>query len=353
MANNYTITLTIGGPGSGKTKDLIDFKNNNLNNCECISYSWILCSRIKGVTMYNLFRIKENIKYLEQFNINYIKSLTYIKYICIDEIFMFNSDMFDLLINCCNYLPNLSAIYLYGDFMQLKAYGDVFYKNFDITKWTIIKKNTLYRSLMCKELNDKILHYYKYGNINLEEFINCKIDKFSDCIPLLINGWIMCVGTNDRKKELYKYIYKYKGFTKLSDDKLYSKYAQINENLRCSGLYNGQIVKLIINENTDETRIIIETEKKELKILFGKFSNYKYNFPIEPMIFSTIHKLQGSTLEDGIIIDLDSLFEFNSFYTAISRVKSLDKIKIFYNKDFSNIKIETNLKLFELLKNLN
>lgn len=51
------------------------------------------------------------------------------------------------------------------------------------------------------------------------------------------------------------------------------------------------------------------------------------------------------TIEQNIIVDLDSLFEFGSFYTAISRGRSLEKLYLLnIHKEYEfNVDLRTDI----------
>lgn len=64
-------------------------------------------------------------------------------------------------------------------------------------------------------------------------------------------------------------------------------------------------------------------DKKQVALSRNKFTG---NFPIEVAFATTIHKFQGDTIDDYIIIDFDHNTDVHLIYTALSRVKSMDQI---------------------------
>lgn len=347
--------LIVGPPGSGKTTEILNFKKNN-QNVKVIGYSWILCSQIKGVTFYNLFGIHPNMNSLTERDKYRISNME-INYILIDEIFMFNSKEFDMIVECVKQLKDIKQVIMFGDYMQLKSYESLFFENFGIKNIIIESRNKLYRSFGCEKLSNILINYRKNGKIPLSIFKdNLITDEKILLRDYLRDGWILCSGTNLRISNWTKKLEKIKGFTKLPDGKLYLQFATMKKSV--NGLIKGQIIKIssLLENGIDISAFYNDYSSGEEKkiIIYGKRENYSISYPFDPLIISTVHKLQGLTL-DKIVIDIKDLFEFNSFYTAISRVRKFDDIKIFCGKNdlkFMNSEIETNENLFNIFSSI-
>ena len=82
--------------------------------------------------------------------------------------------------------------------------------------------------------------------------------------------------------------------------------------------------------------IIIEKVSQDIFIedkLIGTFSQ----IPLKLAYASTIHKMQGSTL-DYVIVDLERIFEVSQGYVGLSRVKDLSGLSI-EKINFNNFRV--------------
>ena len=80
--------------------------------------------------------------------------------------------------------------------------------------------------------------------------------------------------------------------------------------------------------NTFLNNMTIEIEYKNIDIVIDdKIIGTIKQIPLKLAYASTIHKMQGSTL-DYVIIDLEKMFEVSQGYVGLSRVKDLDCLSI-------------------------
>lgn len=341
------IRLIIGPPGSGKSTEIKNFVLNNEKSI-VIGFSWMLCSLIGGRTFYNVFGINPNMTVLDDAKKMLISRLN-IRYLLVDEVFMFNSNEFNMLIECAKCLPELKEIICYGDFMQLKSYDGLFYEKIGLDKIEIEYRTKIYRSIGCPRLTNLIELYRNSGKLDLSIFKDKIISSENTLIKdYVLSGGIICCGTNERIRFWTSKLYNFKGFQKLPDNRLYLGKAYMDES------YDILVKGLIVNiERFDKTKVWITLPgNREALCIPGKWQKYNWHFPFSPLIATTVHKLQGQTL-DKIIIDISDLFEFNSVYTAISRVKKIDDIIIFCPKDKLSIldrPIETSVMIWKTFR---
>lgn len=341
------IRLIIGPPGSGKSTEIRNFVLTHEKSI-VIGFSWMLCSLIGGRTFYNVFGIHPNMHTLDDVKKLLISRLN-IYYLLVDEVFMFNSNEFNMLIECAKCLPDLKEIICYGDFMQLKSYDGLFYEKVGLENIKIEYRTKIYRSIGCPKLTSLIESYRSTGKLDLSIFKDKIITNENNLIKdYVLAGGIICCGTNERIRYWTSKLYNFKGFRKLPDDKLYLNKAYMDESYDV--LVKGLIVDI---ERFDKSNVWITLPgNRESLCIRGKWQKYKWHFPFSPLIATTIHKLQGQTL-DKIIIDISDLFEFNSIYTAISRVKKIDDITIFCPKDKLSIldkPIETSVMIWNTFR---
>jgi ATP-dependent exoDNAse (exonuclease V) alpha subunit len=93
---------------------------------------------------------------------------------------------------------------------------------------------------------------------------------------------------------------------------------------------NFKYTKYFLNE--DNKKYVVEKTRILSNIFKGNETDEKNG---ELRLFSTIHATQGKTCPIGnnVIIIIDKYFDFNLYYTALSRAKTLNQIYII--KDFN------------------
>ena len=84
------------------------------------------------------------------------------------------------------------------------------------------------------------------------------------------------------------------------------------------------------NQAFDEKNILEKKWKitqKTDKYCKGRFVRGDINTKCKELAFATtIHCVQGKTFNNKLYVDLTNLFEWGSFYTAVSRLTTLDDL---------------------------
>ena len=313
-------------------------------------------------TAYELF---EDIRYKYKHTLIKIKEL---EILIIDEISMMDSDLLDK-ISCFLCLCRKTSeqfgglqVILTGDFCQLESVNGDFC--FNSSTWEKLNLEVIFLNKMIRQSQDKIfqrkLGDLRYGICSDETFellCECKKTEFKDIKPTILysrNADVDKINsleynkliTNGSKNFIYNIILPdiKKNHEKI---KKWIKSLDINESLELcigaqivitaninqdKGLVNGTRGKIIdlhsdriIIQNITGSIELIEYHKcisSEDSTLFFKYMPIKLGYAL------TIHKSQGMTL-DAIEIDIgDKIFASGQAYTALSRAKSLNSIKI-------------------------
>ena len=286
----------------------------------------------------------------------------------IDEISMMDDELFDKL-SCYLCLCRKSTlqfgglqIVLTGDFCQLESIGGDFC--FNSYSWNKLNLKVIFLNKMIRQNTDKqlrdALNDLRYGICSDKTFAllnNCKNTKFNDIKPTILYSRNVDVNKInklefnkliDNGEEKYTYSIKLpelkKNHSKINNwinslkldesiELCINAQIVITSNINQDmGLVNGTrgiIIKLLPD------RVIIKDINNTIhSIEFFKCIStedstiyFKY-MPIKLAYALTIHKAQGMTL-DAIEIDIgDNIFASGQAYTALSRAKSFNCIKI-------------------------
>lgn len=284
----------IGGKGgSGKTTSLLS--NLDENEICYTSSCWnLICgmkkkyNNIKGYSIPNLTGYCDNYK-VEKIVDNYIK------YIVIDEITLLNKkDILNIIKSYSHcYIFILGDVDLDGFFYQCK-----------------LDNNQLFLPENCQ--------YVKYTkNYRFNDELNNKLDELrsfmrdgKDC--LLLEEWV---------KQNFSMCYK-----KIEDVEYRDEDIGISGINDYSNNYN-LLTKYFVNKGSKEKYFVKKTNKVK-----GEYKGDE-SLPgsnTEMKLFKTIHSFQGLDLNEHnkIIINISSVFDYNLFYTALSRARRLDQIVI-------------------------
>jgi hypothetical protein len=301
--NNIPITsrvVFIGGKGgSGKTHSLLNFFDQNK-----LCYTTMCWNLIQGK--------KQDYKNIIGLSINKLTgkvngkacektSSSSIRIIVIDEATLLNDSDIKLIIDEYDY----AYIFILGDVEQSGFYYQCSNQNQVINPSLInnlqyieYTKTFRFDSNLNNKLDDlrtfmKLNHKDQYKTIKINEYIKSNFkDNFKSKDTITYNNSDVGIcATDDYKKDnnLTKY------FTEKGTIPKYF--------VKTTNLYKGQIRGQ-------------ELESKP------EHSNY------EEKLFKTIHSFQGLDLNHNnkIIISVDKCFDYNLYYTAISRARRLDQI---------------------------
>jgi hypothetical protein len=297
--------VMIGGKGgSGKTYSIL--KNDGLNkNMVCYTTScWNLIQGIKdkykdtiGYSLPNLTGKCGSIKTEKIENPN-------IRFIVVDELTLVSKSAIDDIIKL---YPN-AFIFLVGD----------------------IAKNGFYYQCTLPLL--KIIDPSKEKNIQYIEYT--KSYRFDDKLSKLLDSLRQfMVKVKDQKWKAYSV---FNWVKKVFSTSFYDKKDIIyNDNdvgiTACDDFKRGNhTTKYFVDKGTKPRYFVAKTNRQKNELrgaeIIGKPTNNNY----ECKLFKTIHSFQGLDLDDDnkIIINVDKNFDFNLFYTALSRARRLDQIKI-------------------------
>lgn len=287
-----------GAGGTGKTFTIMNSTMNKKNICYCSS-SWDLIQDkqneyidIIGLSHQKLTGDADGEKCVKITNNN-------IKYIVIDELTLIHKKTIDKIINEYNDI----FIFLVGDITkqghsyQCKIYNEIYTPN-NQTQYIEFKKTYRFdndlNDIILKVRESQLTHKDKVNNINLH-LKECKklfADRYFNKEDVKFNDEdVGIIATKNKVDEMTKYF-----IEKGTKPKYFIKNTDLNK-----GILRGQELK----------------EKPT-------------NANFEMKLFKTIHSFQGRELkkEQKIIIYLNSYFDYNLFYTAVSRARSLKQIYI-------------------------
>ena len=297
-------TIFLGGAGGcGKTHSVLTSSNFMMNDLLFSSTCWELIQskvdefpNITGISLPKLTG-EMNCKQVEKFNSNRYK------YIVNDELTLQSSKTVETIINDNK-----------GKFIILM--GDVEYDGFYYQ--CSIGSNVVNPS----KINCQYIKYTK--NYRFEPEFN---DKVNDLRQFMYNN-------KGQTQKLYEYVKnEFSGCfkNKISDiqfnddDVGISALKPIDKDGKC--LYSHQFYK----KGAKPQYYIKDTIYKKGLYRGAKLDEEPDNKNYTNSLFRTIHAYQGRQLtkDNKIIILLNSLFDFNLLYTAISRARRLDQIIIF------------------------
>ena len=91
---------------------------------------------------------------------------------------------------------------------------------------------------------------------------------------------------------------------------------------------------IFLSKGTEPKYYIKNTNLKKNQLKGQEVHDITEHKNYEMKLFKTIHSFQGLDLnnDNNIIIDLSSLFDYNLIYTAFSRARRMNQIKIIATK---------------------
>jgi ATP-dependent DNA helicase PIF1 len=364
-----TIFLT-GSPGTGKSYILqIVIEKLIYKNIGITATTGCAAVNIGGTTLHSFFNIKpdtdiikHSLKTIQQKKELYHK-LNTLELLIIDEVSMLDS----LLCNNISYILKKCKhneiefggvqILFVGDFFQLPPVTNSFC--FLSVSWINLNPKVIELTESIRQSDDKlfqlILSKLRFGKLTKQIYEILEKNKelvFTDITPTKLypnNVDVNRINFREMEKllEVNKSMTFNSFFNKAVNDTLKNKLIDYNVIL-CVGVQvmitrNISIADELVN---GARGVIVDIDKnhcfvKNLKGIIHKIGyatqEYKNNFvknlsilfmPIKLAYAITIHKSQGATI-DYLEIDLGSkIFEYGQGYTALSRGKKLENIKI-------------------------
>ena len=295
--------IFLGGKGgSGKTYSLLKNGLNRSNTCYTSS-CWNLIQGMKekyeGILGYSIPNLtgKCNGKAVEKiYNPN-------IKYIVVDEMTLINdNDIKDIIKN----YPN-AFIFLVGDiekcgFFYQCSLPTIQVYNPSKNKVQYIEYTKSYR--FNNELNNKLDGLRKF----MKKVKDSPFKMFS------LKKWIQ------------------KAFSKCyikKEDVIYNK-KDVGISARDDYKKDNELTNYFINKGTEPKYFIKTTNRKTNQLRGAEIENKPDHKNYEMKLFKTIHSFQGLDLDvdNKIIINIDKNFDYNLYYTALSRARREDQINL-------------------------
>ena len=384
ILNGDTIFLT-GSPGTGKSFVLQVIMPKLFNkNVGITATTGCAAINVGGTTIHSFFKLKpdttvsKHIDKLISTKCDTYKKIRDLDILIIDEVSMLDSilcnTISDILKGCKNtdkVFGGIQMIFV-GDFFQLPPITNNFC--FLSSSWITLNPKIIELTELIRQTDDKlfqlILAKLRFGKLTKQIYdilIKNKEITFTDIKPTKLYPNNVDVNTINQKEIKKLLVNEPKSntfvpyFTKVVNDNLKQKLNEYTIFL-CVG---SQVMITrninIENELVNGTRgVVVNITKSScfVKTLNGLIheinyypQEYKNNYiknltimfmPIKLAYALTIHKSQGSTI-DYLEIDLGSkIFEYGQGYTALSRGKKLENIKII-NLHCDSFKVHPNV----------
>lgn len=319
---------------------------------------------------------------------NIYKKLNELNVLIIDEISMISEELFTKISKYLSFIRKDARpfggvqLLICGDFYQLPPVNGNYCFESDIWdkcnfKYEILKKN--YRQSSDNKLQS-ILTNIRNNNITREDIDileRCKNTIFTNDIkPTKIfskNYIVDNINQSQFKKQLEivnnnYYIYNTE-YSNINSKKYCEKYGIPDKVTLCIGLQvilstNIDVSKYLVNGlrgvivSLDKEGIYIKTQMHSMNVRINKVKILRednkicyYIMPVIPGYAITVHKSQGVTLDAAEIDIGDNIFEYGQAYTALSRIKSLDSLKIVNVKKESFMNNRKVIDFYNKIKN--
>tara|TARA_B100000524_G_scaffold234445_1_gene124730 strand:- start:175 stop:1464 length:1290 start_codon:yes stop_codon:yes gene_type:complete len=312
----------------------------------------------------------------------------------IDEISLMSPSLFDKLEELARLARNNDKpfggiqLIVSGDWLQLPTINNSGYA-FQSNTWNKCIHETIYLKQIMRQkdpLFQRVLNSIRVGDINdeVKRVLLSRVNKTFDHTKGIIPTKLFCINSDiDRinSNELYKlsrmgHIIKYypiQWSSKSSDNLKYNKYLKNCNLVEKLELTIGCQVMLLTNLSVEDelvngsrgvvdsfnlngkpnvkflNNMIIEIDYKNCDIeIDNKIIGTFKQIPLKLAYASSIHKMQGSTL-DSVILNLENVFEVSQGYVGLSRVKDL---KSLYIENINFDKLTVNSDALEFYINL-
>jgi ATP-dependent exoDNAse (exonuclease V) alpha subunit len=399
LAKSKKNLLITGSAGCGKStvlKAIINYYKRNNINIGITASTGIAATLINGITLHSYLKIGINNKPVDELyndlvnrkNKKDYNKLLKLEVLIIDEISMIDNVLFSKIAAYLSLIKQIKKpfgnvqIILCGDFFQLAPINNDYC--FTSKIWSKLKINIVELKMQMRQLNDEKLKYIienvKINNITdeiYEELEKLKYNKIdSDIKPTILYSKNIDVDKINQQEfdklvkkhnyEVYEFHIQYDN-TNNKINNYIKKLEETNIKL-CKGLqimitHNIDIPNQIVNGtraiivSINYPNILIKTVNNMLyNISYVKYTNeldndIEYNYiPIKLCYATTIHKIQGQSL-DSIQIDLgDSIFGNGMCYVSLSRAKTLNSIHLI---NLSRNAFKVSNKVTEFYKNIN
>jgi hypothetical protein len=296
--------LLQGKGGSGKTQSIIN--NIKYSNFVYGALAWTRCEDFKKEGNNNKI-IVSSLPRLTGENCEKIKLSPFTKYIILDELTLINESIIKKIISL---YPSKRFIFI-GDIDEDGYYYQCSLSE-DLIKGFSVLNPVNYDLQIIKYLNNYRFDYILNEKLDsLRQFMRKNSrsnNKFSLLNQYIKENFKECF-INKNQVNYNNFDFGISGYQENKRDFAYTQYF----------INNGATPKYYINKTVYYNDIIKGSESYD-----------KYNHKNQEIrLFQSIHSTQGKTIKDGqLLIILERNFDYNLYYTALSRARRISQIKI-------------------------
>lgn len=338
----------LGAPGTGKSTLIKKLRHESNLNIKMTAYTGVAAERISGETIHSCLGIPvlENYGMVSPDTCSKISEMESWDVLVIDEIGMVSKDLFEfiraILVQVEETYAHHIQLVTIGDFSQLAPInGEFAFRSSDAHWDTAYVLTKIYRQ--SKDLAfAEALHQISVGDVKGMEYINthakCGIG-YVEMIEALEEGAIYLGSYREDVSHINRIM-----TVRHRSDHSYTEFQAIGKKGEVLPAYEG--MPILITKNSGKlkngTRGVI-TKVGNDHVVVKTYNNTSHRirrmeledeegvpyeqFPFKPCYAMTIHKSQGATIDEDVILN-PTCFEEGQLYTALSRVHSLTQIRL-------------------------
>lgn len=338
----------LGAPGTGKSTLIKKLRHESNLNIKMTAYTGVAAERISGETIHACLGIPvlENYGMVSPDTCSKISEMESWDVLVIDEIGMVSKDLFEfiraILVQVEETYAHHIQLVTIGDFSQLAPInGEFAFRSSDAHWDTAYVLTKIYRQ--SKDLAfAEALHQISVGDVKGMEYINthakCGIG-YVEMIEALEEGAIYLGSYREDMSRINRIM-----TVRHRSDHSYKEFQAIGEKVEVLPAYEGMPILItkkggklkkgtkgvITKVGTDyvvvKTNDNISHRLRRMELEDEEGVPYE-QFPFKPCYAMTIHKSQGETIDEDVILN-PVCFEAGQLYTALSRVHSLNQIRL-------------------------